>query len=53
MIIILVILTTFISISIDYILKVKNEKEREEKILKQAMHDRNEAFGRNRLDFTW
>jgi hypothetical protein len=53
MIIILVVLITFFSISIDYILKLKVEKDMEEKILKQAIHDRNEAFGRNKLDFTW
>ena len=44
MIIILVILTAFISISIDYFMKLNNVRKKEEKLLKEAINDRNKAF---------
>ena len=44
MIIILVIITAFISISIDYILKLQQEKQQEERILNNAIKEREQVY---------
>ena len=53
MIIIFLIITTFISVSIDYIWKVKHTQKTEENIFKEAIRYRKNSFRLNIPDLTW
>jgi hypothetical protein len=53
MVIILIVIASFIIVSVDYIVKLKNTKKREEYLLKEAIIYRKKFFRPNTVDFIW